>query len=126
MLLSIIPNNIFAALTQGDMLKALVFSLLFGLAIGHAPAKSSESLTQTLETIYHACQKLTQWFNTTLPLVLFSMVASQVAKTGLEPSARHAVHCDAGRRFVVIIVLSLGCAGPAGSGAKSCAASANR
>lgn len=85
MLLSIIPNNIFAALTQGDMLKALVFSLLFGLAIGHAPAKSSESLTQTLETVYHACQKLTQWFNITLPLVLFSMVASQVAKTGLEP-----------------------------------------
>ena len=85
MLLSIIPNNIFAALAQGDTLKALVFSLLFGLAIGQVPGKSSDSLTQALETIYRACQKLTQWFNTLLPLVLFAMVASQVAKTGLEP-----------------------------------------
>lgn len=108
MLLSIIPNNIFAALTQGDMLKALVFSLLFGLAIGHAPAKSTESLTQTLETIYHACQKLTQWFNTTLPLVLFSMVASQVAKTGLEPMrAMLKFILTLGAGSLTIIVLSL-------------------
>ena len=85
MVLSIIPSNIFAALTQGDTLKALVFSLLFGLAIGQAPANTSDSFTQALETIYHGCQKLTHWFNYMLPLVLFSMVASEVAKTGLEP-----------------------------------------
>ena len=85
MALSIIPSNIFAALTNGETLKALIFSLLFGLAIGQVPAKTSDALTQTLETIYYACQKLMHWFNYMLPLVLFSMVASQVGKTGLEP-----------------------------------------
>ncbi|MBS4098550.1 MAG: cation:dicarboxylase symporter family transporter [Sulfuricella sp.] len=85
MVLALIPSNIFAALAQGDTLKALVFSLLFGLAIGQVPLTSSLSLTHTLETIYQACLKLTHWFNYMLPLVIFSMVASQVARTGLEP-----------------------------------------
>lgn len=85
MLLGIVPGNIFAALAQGDTLKALVFSLLFGLAIGKAPASTSQPLTQTLEMVYRACQTLTHWFNYMLPPVLLSMVASQVAKTGIEP-----------------------------------------
>lgn len=85
MVLGIIPGNIFTALSQGETLKSLIFAMLFGLAIGHLPAGASESLTQTLETIYSACQKLTQWFNCMLPVVLLSMVASQVSKTGLEP-----------------------------------------
>lgn len=84
-LLGVVPGNIFAALAQGDTLKALVFSLLFGLAVGRAPAAASQPLTQTLEMVYRACQTLTRWFNYMLPPVLLSMVASQVAKTGIEP-----------------------------------------
>lgn len=85
LLLGVVPGNIFAALAQGDTLKALVFSLLFGLAVGKAPATASQPLTQTLEMVYRACQTLTRWFNYMLPPVLLSMVASQVAKTGIEP-----------------------------------------
>lgn len=108
MVLSIIPSNIFAALTQGETLKALVFSLLFGLAIGKIPAATSDALAQTLESIYHACQKLTHWFNYMLPLVLFSMVASQVGKTGLEPMRAMLRFLIAlGIGSLVIIVLSL-------------------
>lgn len=107
-LLSIIPSNIFSALTHGEALKALIFSLLFGLAIGQVPSKTSESLTQTLETVYHACQKLTHWFNYLLPLVLFSMVASQVGKTGLEPmQAMLRFLLALGAGTLVIIALSL-------------------
>lgn len=108
MLLSTIPSNIFAALSQGDTLKALVFSMLFGLAIGKVAAKSSDSLTQSLETVYRACQKLTHWFNYMLPVVLFSMVASQVAKTGLEPMrAMLNFIVTLGIAAVVLVALSL-------------------
>lgn len=85
MLLNLIPSNIFAALTKGETLKALVFSLLFGLAISQVPAKASDTLAEALETIYQTCLRLTHWFNYLLPLVLFAMVASQTAKTGLAP-----------------------------------------
>jgi len=80
-----IPSNIFAALSNGDTVKVLVFALLFGLAIGHIPAKLSDALTFSLETVYTACQRLTQWFNLLLPVASFSMAAEQLATTGLEP-----------------------------------------
>jgi Na+/H+-dicarboxylate symporter len=84
-LLTLIPSNIFAALTQGETLKVLVFSLLFGLAVGKAPDRVAEALTDALETVYQACLVLTDWFNLALPLALFAILASQTAKLGLEP-----------------------------------------
>ena len=84
-LTQLVPANIFAALANGDAIKALVFSLLFGLAVGRVPSRISDGLTQTLETIYQACQTLMHWLSFPLPLVLFAMSAAQLAKTGVEP-----------------------------------------
>lgn len=83
--LSLVPSNIFAALANGDTLKALVFALLFGFAVGQVPSRISDGLTYSLETIYHSCQTLTRWLNYPLPLVLVCMSAAQLAKTGIEP-----------------------------------------
>ena len=84
-LLSLVPANIFSALASGDTLKALVFALLFGLAVGHVPSRISDGLTYSLETIYHSCQTLVRWLNYPLPLVLFCMSAAQLGKTGVGP-----------------------------------------
>lgn len=82
---SLIPSNIFASLANGETLKALVFALLFGFAVGQVPGRLSEGLSQSLETIYYACQTLTRWVNLPVPLVLICMTASQIATTGIEP-----------------------------------------
>lgn len=84
-LVSLVPSNIFAALASGDTLKALVFALLFGFAVGQVPSRVSDGLTQSLETIYHSCQTLMRWLNYPLPVVLFCMSAAQMAKTGIGP-----------------------------------------
>lgn len=84
-LLSLVPANIFSALASGDTLKALVFAMLFGLAVGHVPSRISDGLTYTLETIYHSCQTLVRWLNYPLPIVLFCMSAAQLGKTGIGP-----------------------------------------
>jgi Na+/H+-dicarboxylate symporter len=84
-LLSLVPANIFSALANGDTLKALVFALLFGFAVGHVPARISDGLTHSLETVYQSCQTLTRWLNFPLPIVLFCMSAAQLAKTGTGP-----------------------------------------
>lgn len=84
-LTSLIPSNIFASLASGETLKALVFALLFGFAVGQVPGRLAESLGQSLETVYHACQTLTRWVNVPVPLVLVCMTAGQIAETGLEP-----------------------------------------
>jgi Na+/H+-dicarboxylate symporter len=84
-LTSLVPTNIFAALANGDALKALVFALLFGLAVGRVPERISMGLSQSLETIYHACQKLMHWLSYPLPLILFCMSAAQLGKSGVGP-----------------------------------------
>lgn len=84
-LVSLVPANIFSALANGETLKALVFALLFGLAVGHVPSRISDGLTHSLETIYHSCQTLVRWLNYPLPLVLFCMSAAQLGKTGIGP-----------------------------------------
>ncbi|MCU6499863.1 dicarboxylate/amino acid:cation symporter [Rugamonas sp. A1-17] len=98
---SLIPQNIFASLANGETLKALVFALLFGFAAGQVPSRISGGLHQALETIYHACQTLTRWVNLPVPFVLVCMAASQVAQTGLQPIAAMA-------GFVILFLLVCG------------------
>ena len=95
---ALIPSNIFTALTRGETLKVMVFSMLFGLAAGTDPGRG-RPLKDVLETVYQACLLLTRWFNRGLSLVLFAIMASLTARTGLEPLKAMA-------RF--ILALSLG------------------
>lgn len=103
MLRSLVPSNIFAALASGDALKALVFALLFGLAVGRVPERISVGLSQALETVYHACQKLMHWLSYPLPLILFCMSAAQLGKSGVGPL--HAMLQFVVAFFVVALLL---------------------
>lgn len=102
-LTSLVPTNIFAALANGDALKALVFALLFGLAVGRVPERISVGFSQALETVYHACQKLMHWLSYPLPLILFCMSAAQLGKSGVGPL--HAMLQFVIAFFVVSVVL---------------------
>ena len=82
---SLIPTNIFAALAQGEILKALWFALFFGFAMGQVPSRYSLGLEQSLETVSQACQAITRWVNIPVPFVLICLMASQIGQTGLEP-----------------------------------------
>lgn len=103
MVRSLVPSNIFAALASGDALKALVFALLFGLAVGRVPERISVGLSQALETVYHACQKLMHWLSYPLPLILFCMSAAQLGKSGVGPL--HAMLQFVVAFFIVSLVL---------------------
>lgn len=85
--LLVIPSNIFSSLVNGETLKILVFSLMFGFALGYLPGKLSDSFNHSVEAVYRASQSLTQWINLPIPLFLFCMTASQIASTGFGPLA---------------------------------------
>lgn len=104
---SLIPSNIFAALANGETLKALVFALLFGFAVGQVPGRISGGLQNALETVYKACQTLTGWINLPLPLILVCMAAGQVARSGIAPLAAMAGFVVG---FLVISALVIGLA----------------
>ena len=78
----VIPDNIFNALSLGDNLKVVIFSLLFGLAVGATPRAGTDALTGMLETVFRSCQGMMRAINTLLPVALCAMVAPLVAEFG--------------------------------------------
>lgn len=81
---SLVPSNVFAALSNNEPLKVLVFAILFGVAMSKLGDKRAETLAGVFESAYHACQKLTHWISVPAPLVLLCMVAAQVASNGFD------------------------------------------
>lgn len=81
-LFNLIPDNIFSALSEGNTLKILFFSIIFGVALGSVKESSSSSLFMLLDTIYKSAKQLIDWLILLLPFGLFCLLASQIAKTG--------------------------------------------
>ena len=84
-ILGLLPANIFAALNNGEALKILVFSILFGIVIGSMKSEMSAPLADAFSSVFTLCMKLTTWLNVFVPLVLVAMVANQVATSGIAP-----------------------------------------
>lgn len=85
LIMRLIPDNVFHALSVGDTLKALFFALVFGFAVARAPLEGSLSLIDGCETVFRACQRVTTWLLYLLPAASFALAADQIAGTGIEP-----------------------------------------
>jgi proton glutamate symport protein len=83
-LLSMVPENIFGALSEGQTLRVLVFSIIFGIALGFARDDNTERLFEILDSIYKACHQLINWLTFALPIGLCSLLAAQLAQLGVE------------------------------------------
>lgn len=83
-LLSMIPENIFSALSEGQTLKVLLFSIIFGVALGTVQEPVTERLFEILESIYKGCHQVIRWLTLGLPIGLCSLLASQLAQLGTE------------------------------------------
>jgi len=78
-----IPSNIFEALTLGDTLKVLIFSVIFGMAMGLTP-DTKKDFVLGLDCIYRSCQTLMRWLTYPLPFAVIFIVSAEVAKSGVE------------------------------------------
>lgn len=85
-LLDMVPENIFQALSSGNILQVLFAAILFGVSLGVSQRKQqgSESIFELLENIYQSFGKLVDWLILFLPLGIISLIATQVGQTGLD------------------------------------------
>ena len=79
---STVPSNIFESLSESRSLQVVFFSILFGVALGLLKSTSKSRVLLALEEIYSSFRMIIKWLTTILPLGLFSLIASQIAKTG--------------------------------------------
>lgn len=79
-ILKIIPENIFYALTNGDVLKVLIFSIALGLVIGRTEGEGKESLMLIIDGILDACRFFINKLSLLCPFILFIFGITQSAQ----------------------------------------------
>ena len=79
-----IPENIFFALTNGNNLSIVFFSIMLGLGLGFLKSPASHAAIKNFEAIYEAFNKLIGWAIFGLPLGLFAIFAGLVSDLGLD------------------------------------------
>jgi Na+/H+-dicarboxylate symporter len=81
---NVVPDNIFSALSEGQTLKVLIFSIIFGVALGLVREPVTETLFDILESVYKACNQLIQGLTLLLPIGLCSLLANQLSQLGID------------------------------------------
>jgi proton glutamate symport protein len=82
-LTSLIPSNIFSALTLGSTMAIVFFSIVFGIAIGFVNDQSADMLVKLLSAIFEIFQKLVSASLYFLPFGLICLMAGQIAQVGI-------------------------------------------
>lgn len=84
LLLELVPENIFNALSEGQTLKVLIFAMIFGISLGILQQKSTETIFNILDSIYQTFNQIINWLTVVLPFGLCSLLANQLSKVGLD------------------------------------------
>lgn len=78
-LLNIVPDNIFSAMSNGDMLAIIFFSVLFGFFITRVRQSYADALTKALNAIFEVMMKITMFVILFAPFGVFGIVAKVVS-----------------------------------------------
>ena len=108
--LSVIPSNIFAAMTDGHMLPIIFFSVIFGLGLGSLAKETKQPLIDVLKAISETMFKVTHMIMMFAPFGVFGLIAVTVANFGfssLLPLIKLALLVHAAIFFFIFVVLGL-------------------
>lgn len=82
LILSIIPTNIFKAMSDGDMMPVILFSVLFGLGIA-AVGEKAKILIDVLNAVAEVMFKVTNWVMKFAPIGVFGLIGMTIAEMGI-------------------------------------------
>jgi Na+/H+-dicarboxylate symporter len=83
-LYKLVPSNILAVASQGQMLGLICFSLLFGFFSSRIESQAAAVIQSFWSGIFQIMMNMTQLVMKALPLGVFGLVAKVIATTGLE------------------------------------------
>ncbi|WP_455813806.1 glutamate/aspartate:proton symporter GltP [Pseudomonas graminis] len=107
-ILSLIPQNIFAAIAKGDMLPIIFFSVLFGLGLSSLPSEHRDPLVKVFRSTSEAMFKVTNMIMRYAPVGVFALISVTVANFGfasLWPLAKLVVLVYVAILFFALVVL---------------------
>ncbi|MBK4728047.1 MULTISPECIES: glutamate/aspartate:proton symporter GltP [Erwiniaceae] len=107
-ILSLIPQNIFAAIAKGDMLPIIFFSVLFGLGLSSLPSEHRDPLVKVFRSTSEAMFKVTNMIMRYAPIGVFALISVTVANFGfasLWPLAKLVILVYVAILFFALVVL---------------------
>ncbi|MEX2583225.1 MAG: dicarboxylate/amino acid:cation symporter [Gemmatimonadota bacterium] len=84
LIMDVVPDNVVQAAANADMLAIIFFAIVFGAAIAMMPIRSRTILTEFFEALFEAMMRLTTGIIVFLPIGVFALITSMVARTGFE------------------------------------------
>jgi proton glutamate symport protein len=82
MVMSIIPDNVFASMARGDLLPIIFFSVLFGLGLQGVPEELRRPVLNTLKGVSDAMFRVTNMVMRYAPVGVAALIAVTVANFG--------------------------------------------
>ena len=79
-LIRIIPENIFDAMSKGQILPVIFFAILFGFFITQIQNEKQQVLTRFFDSVFEVMMKITSFVILFTPLGIFAIVSKEVAK----------------------------------------------
>jgi Na+/H+-dicarboxylate symporter len=92
-IVDIIPTNLFAAASSGDLFGVIVFTLIFGAAIGSLPPERRDVLVKIFRSINDASMKVIDWTMKLAPTAVFCLIASVIGRFGVDILRGLALFC---------------------------------
>ncbi len=83
LLLDLVPDNVFKAMAEGQILPVIVFCFLLGFAIIRLPDPHQKHLRDFFQSAFEAMMQLTHFIIRLAPIGIFALVAKVVGTTGL-------------------------------------------
>ncbi len=80
--LRMVPENIFKAAAEGQMLGLIFFAILFGYFMTHLAHQYAEPLFNFWNAVFHVMMKITEFIMLFAPIGVFGLVAKVIAETG--------------------------------------------
>jgi len=84
MLLSFIPTNVFASLTQGAMMQVIVFSILFAIASLYLSDHHQGLMLDFFTGVNNAMLTMAEWIIKLTPIGVFSLISYVIADEGID------------------------------------------
>ena len=79
---SVIPTNIFAALSSNDSVRVIIFAVIFGIGMVMTERQSGHSIFGALRHVQAVCITIFDWFSLLVPIGIVALIAPQVALLG--------------------------------------------
>ena len=83
-ILRMIPTNPLSSLANGDILSIIFFAIIFGIGLNFISKKYSDSLRETIDSIYQVILKITQFVIKLIPIGVLGLMVKMVTHLGLE------------------------------------------